>query len=132
MVNSMARRAPFMITGNETVLDVISKVSEIQHLPQLSKNSIWIARPAPEGFGGEQILYVDWEAIARGGITDTNYQILPGDRVYIVDDKIVEMNKFVTKVANPVERLLGISSLGSDVAKGSAVLGRDYNRIRLR
>ena len=27
-----------------------------------------------------------WDAMARGGITDTNYQILPGDRIYMVDD----------------------------------------------
>ena len=41
----------------------------------------WVARQAPANFGRDQILPVDWNAIAHGGVTDTNYQILPGDRV---------------------------------------------------
>lgn len=50
------------VTGNETVLDAISAVGG---LSQLSSKNIWIARPAPGGFGCEQILPVDWDAVAR-------------------------------------------------------------------
>ena len=75
------RRIP--ITGNETVLDAISAVNG---LSQVSSTKIWIARPAPGGFGCEQIMPVDYEAITRGGLTATNYQIMPGDRVFIASD----------------------------------------------
>ena len=43
---------------------------------------IWIA-PAAGGAGAAQTLPVDWEAITREGDTTTNYQILPGDRIFI-------------------------------------------------
>ena len=55
------RRLP--ITGNETVLDAISQVNG---LSQVSSKKIWIARPAPHNFGCQQILPIDWDAIAAG------------------------------------------------------------------
>ena len=55
------RRLP--ITGNETVLDAISQVNG---LSQVSSKKIWIARPAPHNFGCQQILPIDWDAIAQG------------------------------------------------------------------
>ena len=74
---------------------------------------MWVARAAPGGMGPEQILPVDWVAIARGGVTETNYQILPGDRLYIVDDNLVAANNYIAKFTNPIERLLNIASLGA-------------------
>jgi protein involved in polysaccharide export with SLBB domain len=68
------------ITGNETVLTAIARIGGIS---QVSSMNIWIARPATNGNGGEQILPVNWNEISRGGNTATNYQLLPGDRLYI-------------------------------------------------
>lgn len=59
------------MTGNETVLDALERNAD------LKGKRIWIARPPKE------ILPVDWQAITERGITQTNYQILPGDRLYI-------------------------------------------------
>ena len=87
------RRLP--ITGNETVLDAISQVNG---LSQVSSKKIWIARPAPHHFGGQQILPIDWDAIAQGAQTATNYQLLPGDRLYVADPdtkKIPQVNDSV-------------------------------------
>jgi protein involved in polysaccharide export with SLBB domain len=70
------------ITGNETVLDAIAQVGG---LTQLSDKSIWICRPGPNGMSENQILPVDWNAITHGASTSTNYQILPGDRVFVSD-----------------------------------------------
>ena len=78
------RRVP--ITGNETVLDALSMVNG---LSQVSSTTVWIARPAPGGFGCQQILPVDYEAIAKGGSAATNYQVMPGDRVFIAEDNVV-------------------------------------------
>ena len=115
------------ITGNETVLDAISKVGG---LSRLSSKTIWVARPAPSAFGQEQILPVDWDAIARGGATGTNYQVLPGDRVYIVEDKLIAANSTIGKFTYPFERLLGITSLGSSMTRSLQLMGRNYNRTR--
>jgi len=68
------------VTGNETVLDAISAVGG---LSEVSSKDIWIARPMPSDSGKETILRVDWDAITRRGATATNYQIMPGDRVFI-------------------------------------------------
>lgn len=119
------RRVP--ITGNETVLDALSAVNG---LSQVSSAHIWIARPAPGGFGCEQILPVDYESIARGGSSTTNYQVLPGDRVFIAEDNITAFNNFLTKVTMPIERLFGTTSLGISTVRSSQTLGREYNRSR--
>jgi beta-lactamase regulating signal transducer with metallopeptidase domain/protein involved in polysaccharide export with SLBB domain len=71
------------VTGNETVLDAFSQV---KGLDRLSDKHIWIARPAPNGAGCDAILPVSWQEIAHGGKTLTNYQLLPGDRVFIADE----------------------------------------------
>ncbi len=119
------RRMP--ITGNETVLDAISTVNG---LSQISSTQVWIARPAPGGFGCEQILPVDYVAITRGGSTATNYQVMPGDRVYIAADDLIAANTWLNKVISPVERLLGVSSLGTSAVRGFQTLGRNYNSNR--
>jgi protein involved in polysaccharide export with SLBB domain len=74
-----------VINGNETVLDALSQA---QGLQGLSRKRIWIARPALSAEGGtDAILPVDWHAITRGAATTTNYQVLPGDRIFVVDEK---------------------------------------------
>jgi len=63
----------FPITGNETVLDAIAM---IQGLPLVaSKHRIWVARPAPDCVGCDQVLPVDWNAMTQGGSVRTNYQL---------------------------------------------------------
>jgi polysaccharide export outer membrane protein len=119
------RRVP--ITGNETVLDALSAVNG---LSQVSSTTIWIARPAPGGYGCEQILPVDYDAISRGGSSATNFQVLPGDRVYIAEDSITTFNTFLSKVTQPIERLLGTSALGSSTIRGYQIMGRSYNQNR--
>jgi len=108
------------VTGNETVLDAIS---QIQGLSQLSSKKIWIARPAPSGFGCEQILPVDWDAVAHGGLTATNYQIMPGDRVFIEEDAMIASTSLVGKLIGPFERALGFSSLGASTIRSFQLIG---------
>src|SRR5690606_10255488 len=96
------------ITGNETVLDAISLIGG---LSQLSSTRIWIARPAPPGAGCEQILPVNYEEITRGAITTTNYQLLPGDRLFIAEDPMMRFDSFVSRLTRPFERMFGFVSL---------------------
>lgn len=98
------------LTGGETVLDA---VSQNQGLTPFSSKQIWIARPAPDKLGYDQILQVDWDAIVQSGNTATNYQIMPGDRVFVAENKHVALNTFVTRLLDPVERAFGFSLLGA-------------------
>jgi protein involved in polysaccharide export with SLBB domain len=70
------------VTGNETVLDALSQV---EGLSGMANKSVWIARPAPGTGGCDTILPVNWRQITEGAATATNYQVLPGDRVFVVE-----------------------------------------------
>ncbi len=101
-------RIPY--TGNETVLDAIANV---QGLSEVSSKMLWISRPAPNGTGCAQRLPVDWRAITEDGITTTNYQLLPGDRIYIRADKLTALDSALAKIFAPVNRIFGVILLGS-------------------
>lgn len=99
-------------TGNETVLDA---VAQVQGLSDVSSKQIWIARPAPAQCPAPQILAVDWRAITEAGVTTTNYQLFPGDRIYIKADHLISLDNFVAKLTTPVERVFGVILLGDGV-----------------
>ena len=100
------------ITGNETVLDAIS---QINGLDPVSSKQIWIARPAP-GSQTVQILPVDWEGITALASTGTNYQVMPGDRVFVAEDKLVALDMSIAKLTAPLERTMGFVLLGTGTA----------------
>lgn len=100
----------FPSTGNETVLDAIAQITG---LDETSSTKIWIARPGRNNNGCDQILPVDWAAITKLGNADTNFQVLPGDRVYVAEDHMVAFDTFVGKVVSPFERLFGFTLLGT-------------------
>lgn len=119
------RRVP--VTGNDTVMDALSAVNG---LSQMSSATVWVARPAPGGSGFEQVLPVDYDAITRGASTATNYQLMPGDRVFVAADGMITANNWLSKMVAPVERLFGIVSLGTSTTRSMQTLGREYNRLR--
>ena len=96
------------VTGNETVLDAIS---QIQGLDQVSSKRIWVARPSRDP-GNVQVLPVDYIAITERAETVTNYQLLPGDRVFVAEDKLIKFDNSLAKLLAPVERAMGFSLLG--------------------
>lgn len=102
-------------TGNETVLDA---VSQVYGLSQVSSKKMWIARPAPSEYQASQILDVHWAAITREGITTTNYQLFPGDKLYVQADHLIATDNFLSKVFSPVERFLGVIALGTGTVSG--------------
>ena len=61
----------------------------------------------------DQILPVDYVATTQQGVTLTNYQILPGDRLYVKAEKIFAVDGFLQKFITPLERVLGVTLLGS-------------------
>jgi len=117
------------ITGKETVLDALSQIGG---LSQLSSEKIWIARPTPGNLAYEQILPVNYTAITRGAASATNYQILPGDRVFIAENRLVSLSNFISRVTGPFERIAGMTSLGASTVRNMQTLGRGYNQNRGR
>ncbi len=98
----------FPVTGNETVLDALAQINGISQLA--SKSHIWIARPTPNGC--DQILPVHWNEITGDGATSTNYQVLPGDRVYLAADKFYAADTMIGNIVAPVTRIFGVTTLG--------------------
>jgi polysaccharide export outer membrane protein len=93
-------------TGNETVLDAISKVGGLGVVA--SKKRIWVSRPTPTDCGMEEILPVNWVELTQRGDTATNYQLLPGDRLYVMSQAAVGFDAFLAKIYAPVERTFGL------------------------
>jgi polysaccharide export outer membrane protein len=101
------------VTGNEAVLDAIANVGG---LSSVSSKRVWIARPAPNG-SGDQILPVDWLGITRRGNTRTNYQVLPGDRVFVMGNPLSKFDTSLARVLAPVERAFGTTLLGTSTVQ---------------
>ena len=114
---------PIPSTGNETVLDAIGKIGGLPAVA--SKRRIWVARPAPAGHGTDQTLAVNWEAITQGANTTTNYQMLPGDRLYVMAEPLVTTDTMMARFLSPIERLLGVTLLGNSTGRGLA--GQNQN-----
>ena len=102
---------PLPCTGNETVLDAVSKVGGIS--PVSSKKRIWVSRPTPADCGTDQIMPVDWVNLTQRGETATNYQIFPGDRVYVMSAPAIAFDTYLARIYAPIERTFGIILLGS-------------------
>ena len=102
----------FPITGNETVLDAIS---QINGLGQVSSKKIWVARPSDVP-GRILRMPVCWQQITADANARSNYQLLPGDRVFIAEDKWVALDTAIGKVTAPFERVMGFSLLGAGTA----------------
>lgn len=99
------------ITGNETVLDAISAIGGIP--VSGSRKRIWLARPTPADRSNYIILPVDWDVISQAGSTRTNYQLFPGDRVFIGCDPLICFNNWTTKILAPIEQIFGVTLLGA-------------------
>ncbi len=102
----------FPITGNDTVLDAIANING---LTEVSSKRIWIARPAAHGTG-VQVLPVDWQSVTAFADATTNYQLMPGDRVFVAEDGMVAFDTHLAKLLAPFERAMGFSLLSAGTA----------------
>jgi polysaccharide export outer membrane protein len=77
------------ITDNSRIQDAIAHLGGPT---RIADARMWVSRPARSGTGSHEMLPVNWQAIADGTDSSTNYQLLPGDRVFVArksndDDK---------------------------------------------
>jgi polysaccharide biosynthesis/export protein len=97
------------VTGNETILDAMAQINGLPAVA--SKKCIWLARATPDG--QPIVLPIDWRKVTMLGSGATNYQVFPGDRIYVGADPWIRTDSWLAKRLAPVERLLGVTLLGS-------------------
>jgi hypothetical protein len=73
--------------------------------------------------GCEQILPIDWKDITRGASTATNYQLMPGDRLYIAENKYLRASTTVGFILRPFEQTFGFVSLATSTLNRIARFG---------
>ena len=120
----------FPVTGNDTVLDAIAQINGLE---QISSKKMWIARPTNDPCNC-QVLPVDWQAVTQCGSTGTNFQLMPGDRLFVAEDKMVAMDNKLAKTFAPFERIMGFSllSVGTITRFSGKVLQGGGNPIGFR
>jgi polysaccharide export outer membrane protein len=99
------------VTGSDTVLDAIGQVNGLTLVS--SKYHLWVARPSQACAPCDQVMPVDWVGITTRGRTESNYQLLPGDRLYVKADAFVEIDTRLARFLAPFERAFGFTLLGS-------------------
>ena len=113
------------VTGNETVLDAIAGLGG---LTAASSYKIWIARPGRNRQGGDQLIPVDLLAITQRAETGTNYQLFPGDRLYIAECQWVGFDNRLGQAVSPFQRVIGLATTWArldrifGVARGSSAI----------
>ncbi len=101
---------PIPIRGNETVLDALANINGLPAVA--SKKRVWVARATRPG-QPPKILPVDWMAVTKCGKSDTNYQLFPGDRVYVDSNHLIKADTFLSKLYSPILRTFGVTLLGA-------------------
>jgi protein involved in polysaccharide export with SLBB domain len=96
------------ITGKETVLDGIVLAGGLTNFAD--RNRIYLARPAPGG-GCDQVFHIDYKSIVECGDTRTNYQLLPGDRIFVSPTKGYKATIAMDNYFTPVERITNLFAL---------------------
>lgn len=56
---------------------------------------------------------MDWKNITRCGDTSTNYQVMAGDRIYVMAQPLVAADTYLARLLAPVERVFGVTLLGA-------------------
>jgi polysaccharide export outer membrane protein len=92
---------------------VLDALTQVNGLSRVSSKRIWIARPMPGGAGCDAILPVNWKEITASGATASNYQVLPGDRIFIAQDPLIALDATLNRLIAPVERIFGVTLLST-------------------
>ena len=97
------------MVGKTTVLDALGQVGGLPFHAATCK--MCLVRPAPAESCAAMVLAVDYKGIVRRGETATNYQILPGDRLYVKAAPLLTFDAYMGRVLAPLDRLIGSTLL---------------------
>jgi polysaccharide biosynthesis/export protein len=91
----------FQLNGRETVLDALMQAGGLTD--QASRDNIVLSRPTKPNCP-RIVLPVCWKQIVQLGDTTTNYQLAPGDRIYVPSRRLCEqiplLNRWVRSPCN--------------------------------
>ena len=93
----------FPVIGRETVLDAILAAGGLSD--KASPCDIILSRPSPPG-SCRIVLPICYRQIVQLGDTSTNYQIMPGDRVYVATRSLCEQLLPINKKSCPLCKCL--------------------------
>ena len=88
-------------TGKETVLDALNHAGGL--LPTADPKQISLVRPERNGKPAK-VYNVDLEAIQKRGEVATNYQIFPGDRLFVERDEVVKKTVEIDRLTHRFRR----------------------------
>lgn len=106
------------ITGRDTVLDAVAQLNGLSTVSSL--HHMWLARPSPAAVNQEMVLPIDWNSTTKSAGTSTNYQLMPGDRLYVRANPLIETDNWVSMILSPVERVFGSLLLGQTASQALA------------
>ncbi len=112
------------VTGNETVLDAMAQMNGLSVVSDPAR--MFVARSTVPG-EPEQILPVDWQAVTQRGRAGTNFRLIPGDRVYVQSYPLVAADVRLARLLSPIERLLGVTLLGTSTFQEARALSVPLN-----
>lgn len=99
------------ITGRDTILDALSNMFGTFYMS--SNKHIWLARPNGQDPSKMQLFPINWAGITKGGSPATNYQLLPGDRIYVQSNPLIRLNNRMNQLFAPINNVLGLTLLGT-------------------
>ena len=67
---------------------MLDALATINGLSQVSSKKTWLARPSASNAEKGTTLPIDYAGITQREATATNYQIMPGDRIFIAEDRV--------------------------------------------
>lgn len=117
------------ITGRETVLDALSNFGGTWFMS--SNRYMWLARPNGQDPNKYQIFPVDLPAITKGGSPFTNYQLLPGDRLYVQSNPLMKAAIRSSQFWMPLMANFGQAS-GFTLMGNGAVAGIEGTNLMFR
>ena len=91
-------------TGKETVLDAVNYANGL--MPTADPKQISLVRPEHNGKPAK-VYKVDLKAIQNRGEVATNYQIFPGDRLFVDRDSVVKKTIEIDRLSAPIQSIVG-------------------------
>ena len=109
-------------TGHETVLDVLNYAGGLT--PTADPKAIRLVRPGTSGRPA-RIYNVDLEAIEQRGDAKANYQLFPGDRLYVGRDDVVKKTVELDRLAAPIDTVVRSMQQEANMLRAAQTAGSE-------
>jgi polysaccharide biosynthesis/export protein len=104
----VARVGGFPLVGRVTAVEALAQAGGATRFAAL--NSSRLTRPIPEGQGLYPVRYAD---ITEGGDPTTNYELQPGDVIYVPANTSARIGYALQVIFFPIQQVLGLGAGGA-------------------